>query len=184
MAAERKSTGIAIGDRVCLREHFRFTVIMDHSVEIELVNTKKKIVITKYLSSLGSMLPKFSWVVPRHPASLTEHFYCTGIYTIGEIEYQADLNSEEDDLENLKEIVNEINSTKDGGHGSLVMGVVIAIYAKYSSSPNSGDEIDIEFFEDTTEAEHDFYADDVIVVIKDLGTYIEYPINLKHLTKM
>jgi hypothetical protein len=181
--AKEKRTGIAIGDKVCLRENFKILVIGDHHMEIQLIHSKHKLYITKYLSSLGSLVREFSWVTPRHPAILDDNFYCTGLYKLGDEQYQAHLKSEEEDDEDLTSIVAEVNRAKEFAHGSLVMGVAIAIYAKYASSPNNGEE-DIEFFENTVDAEFDFYANDVIVVVKDLGSFVEYPINLNHLTKM
>ena len=67
--------------------------------------------------------------------------------------------------------------------GNVLWGTVIFIFARYNRTGEDLD-TDIEFFNDTVEAQHDHYAQEVFAIIQDQGSDIEYPLNIKLLKKI
>lgn len=173
---------IKVGDKVHLKERFFIGERSDYTLLITLKSSLQTIKVTRFLSGIGEKLPNFSWVVPSHPAILSDDFQISGKYYIGDNVYMSKLRSHEDIEEDFDSLCEHLAGQEDSSlPGSLVAGYVIEIIAEYNSNPKVIG--DFEFFENTKEAEHDFYADNIMLLVQDEGSQVEYLINYKYVTK-
>lgn len=183
MEKGQKESSIKKGDKVELNQKFYIGEYTRYSLMISLQKDMQTIKISRLISGLGERHPKFSWAVPNSPAIPENDFDLTGRYRIGDELYQAELLTIEEIDDNFDEFISNLSGLEDSGlPGSLVCGYVIAIRAEYNTNPKVHAR-DFQFFDTVDEAIHDFYADQVFVLIQDEGTLVEYFISYKFLKK-
>lgn len=123
-------------------------------------------------------MPGQNWHIPVGNFQLSDDFCYTGKYYSNDQLRVARQQEQEDTdafLEAYKEQILD---------GAVLIGNVVFIYAEYSHKYHERLPMDIEFFDNTDEATHDFYANEVYAIIQDFGSDVEYPINMKFLAKI
>lgn len=178
---KEKSDGkISIDNLVNLKYKVRLVDFDDYTLRLEVIDGPPnipEITVPRIISALGQNYPESCWKIPAGRYELTKDFNYTGKYIIKNRIEQAELSTKEE-MDNL--LQEYIGTTLDGG---VILGRVVYIYALYIQKGEQSIN-DVEFFDNTDEASHDWYAYQVYVVIQDLGNSIEYPVNFKLLKKV
>ena len=176
------STNIIIGDIVQVKFPIRVVSFSGSTLEVEIrcgnIFDYEIIHVPRFISTLGQFLPGQNWHIPVGEFKLADDFCYTGKYYVDDKLYVAKQLSQEETDAYLESYIDQILD------GAVLLGTVVYIYAEYYIKGQEKLPTDVEFFEDTDEATHDFYANEVYAIIQDNGSDVEYPVNIKFLKKL
>jgi len=166
-----------VGDRVRVGSLVKIIGFDKVSLKVEI--NEDTLMVPRFISALGQFVKEYDWTSIPPDAVMDEYFYLNGRYTIDEKLYIAPQRTERERDRSLEDLVGaELE-------GAILIGHVVLVYAIYvDAKVTERTKSDIEFFETVQQASFDHYAFDVFVVIQDEGSLIEYPLNIKYVTKM
>jgi hypothetical protein len=173
------STNITIGDIVQVKFPIRVVSFSEFALEVEVrcgnVFDYEIIYVPRFISALGQFIPGQNWHIPVGAFKLADDFCYTGKYYIDDRLYVARQLSQEEADAHIESYTDQVLD------GAVLIGAVVYIYAEYYIKGQEKLPTDVEFFDNTDEATHDFYANEVYAIIQDNGSDVEYPVNIKFL---